>query len=169
MRALAAVALALAAAAPAAAAAPRFALLDLHDLARASKNEYGDVRPTQARPRAPLVVRCGAGCRLGSGWLGFGKGVGPTSSDVRRVSAGPSRIGWSLRLTLSARGRSRWQAFTHLAARRAKRAGVPDVLAVAVGGRILAAPLVNEIRLAGSVLELPGFSRADAKSAAKRF
>jgi len=168
MRALAAVVAALAVAAPASAAAPRFALLDLHDLTRASKNEYGDVHPTKARPRAALVVRCAAGCRFGSGWLGFAKVVGPSAGDVRRASAGPGRIGWSVRVTLSARGRSRWQAFTRLAARRAKQAGVPDVLAVAVGGRILAAPLSNEIRLAGSVLDLPGFSRADARLAAKR-
>jgi len=169
MRALAAVLIALVVAAPASAAAPRFALLDLHDLARASKNEYGDVHPTKARPRAALVVRCAAGCRFGAGWLGFAKGVGPAARDVRHVSAGPSRVGWSLRLTLTSRGRARWQAFARLAARRAKHTGVPDVLAVAVGGRVVGAQYASDVRLSGRVLELPGFSRSNARLAAKRF
>jgi hypothetical protein len=169
MRMLAALAVALVAAAPATAAAPRFALLDLHDLARASRNQYGDVRPTKARPHAGLVVRCGAGCRFGSGWLGFGQAVGPARSDVRRAAAVSTRIGWGLRLTLTARGRSRWQALARAAERRATRAGVPDVLAVAVGGRVLAAPFANEAQLSGRVLVLPGFSRSDARRAAKAF
>lgn len=169
MRTLAAVLVALVVAAPASAAAPRFTLLDLHDLARASKNEYGDVHVTKVPPRAAVVVQCAAGCRFGTGWLGFAKGVGPATSDVRHVSAAPGRIGWSLRVTLSARGSARWQAFARLAARRARHAGVPDVVAVAVGGRIVGAPYANEVRLAGRVLDLPGFSRSAAKTAAKRF
>jgi hypothetical protein len=169
MRVLAIVAAALVAAPWAAAATPRFTLLDLHDLAHASRNEYGDVQPTKARPEAAIVVRCGSGCRFGAGWLGFRHGVGPTRADVRRASAAPGRIGWSVRLTLTPRGRSRWQALAHLASRRAKHAGVPDVLPVAVGGRIVAAPLANEVRLAGRVLDLPGFSRSDARLAARAF
>jgi hypothetical protein len=169
MRNLAALVVALVVAAPAAAASPRFALLDLHDLAHASKNAYGDVHPTKTRPRAALVVRCASGCRFGAGWLGFARGVGPVAGDVRSASATRGRFGWSVRLTLSPRGRSRWQAFARLARRHEQHAGVPDVLAVAVGGRIVAASYANDVGLAGRVLELPGFSRSEAKSVAKRF
>lgn len=167
MRMLAAVVLALVVAAPAAGATPRFALLDLHDLVAASTNEYGDVRPAKARPHAAFVVRCAEGCRFGAGWLGFRQAVGPTRADVRRAAAARARVGWSLQLTLTARGRARWQAFAHGAARRAKRAGVPDVLAVALDGRIVAAPFASEARLRGTVLELQGFTRSAALLAAK--
>jgi hypothetical protein len=169
MRMLAVLAVALSVVAPAAAATPRFALLDLHDLAQASRNEYGDVLPTTRRPHAAFVVRCGTGCRFGTGWLGFRQSVGPAGADVRRATTVLGKIGWSVRLTLSARGRSRWQAFARLALRRERRAGVPDVLAVAVGGRVVAAPFASEAQLTGSVLDLPGFSRSGARLAARAF
>jgi hypothetical protein len=161
MRTLAAVVVMLVAAAPA--GTPRFALLDLHDLVAASTNEYGDVQPGTTRPHAAVVVRCGTGCRFGAGWLGFREAVGPVRADVRRAASAPGRAGWSVRLTLTARGRSRWLAFGRLAERRATRTGLPDVLAVAVGGRVVAAPFANEARLQGRVLELRGFTRSAAR------
>lgn len=157
----------LALAAPASAAAPRFGLFDLHDLAKASRNEFGDVKPTRRVPAAPFAVECGAGCRLGSGWLGFEQPVGPSAGDIRSASAGPGSIGWSVRLDLTARGRSRWRAYAAVAQARAKRAGVPDVLAVVFRGRILAAPLASTIRLVHGRLDVPGFTPAGARSAVK--
>jgi hypothetical protein len=167
MRILAVAAVALALAAPAAAATPRFALLDLHDLVRASKNEFGDVKPSARRPHAPLVARCAQGCRLGRGWLGFHAQIGPAASDILSAAAGRGRIGWSVRLTLSRRGQARWRSFARAAARRAKREGVPDVIAVAVAGRIVGIPFANQVSFRGRRLDLPGFSRADARAAAK--
>ena len=167
MRPLAFLFAALALAAPASAAAPRFGLFDLHDLAKASRNEFGDVKPTARIPAAPFAVECGAGCRFGPGWLGFTQLVGPTAADIRAASAGPGRIGWSVRLDLTARGRSRWRAYAAVAAARAKKAGVPDVVAVVVRGRILAAPLADTIRLVRGRLDVPGFSPANARTAAK--
>lgn len=158
---------ALAFAAPAA-ASPGFALFDLHDLAKASKNEYGDVKVTRGQPAAPFVVRCAGDCRFGAGWLGFVGTVGPRGGEVVSASSRAGPIGWSLRLRLTRRGRSAWLAYRHLADRRARRDGVADVLAVAVAGRILAVPLANQVRLAKSgVLDVPGFTRAGARAAAK--
>ena len=157
---------ALALAAPASAATPRFGLFDLHDVSKASRNEFGDVKPTRRVPDAAFAVECGAGCRLGPGWLGFTRLVGPTAADIRSASAGPG-IGWSVRLGLTARGRARWRAFAKVAAARAKKAGVPDVLAVVVSGRILAAPLADSVRLAHGALDVPGFTPANAKTAVK--
>ncbi|HEY2373936.1 MAG TPA: hypothetical protein VGH82_15545 [Gaiellaceae bacterium] len=154
-------------AAPASATAPRFGLFDLHDLSKASRNEFGDVKPTQRIPPAPFAVECAAGCRLGSGWLGFTRLVGPTAADIRSASAGPGRIGWSVRLDLTARGRARWRAFAKVAAARARKAGVPDVLALVVGGRILAAPLADTLRLMRGRLDVPGFTPANARIAVK--
>lgn len=154
-------------AAPASAAAPRFGLFDLHDLAKASRNEFGDVKPTHRVPAAPFAVECGAGCRLGSGWLGFEQLIGPAAADVRSASAGPGRIGWSVRLDLTTRGQARWRAYAAVAAAREKKAGVPDVVAVVFAGRILAAPLADTIRLVHGRLDLSGFTPANAKRAVK--
>jgi hypothetical protein len=165
MRIVAIAILALALVAPASAAAPRFGLFDLHDLAKGSRNEFGDVKPTRRIPKAPFAVACGTGCRLGSGWLGFTQLVGPTAADIRSVSAGPGRIGWSLRLELTARGLSRWRAYARVAAARARKAGVPDVLTVVVRGRILAAPLADTLRLGHGRLDVPGFTPGKARAA----
>gem|GEM_PF-4803329 len=169
MRALAALLASLAVAAPASAATPRFAVLDLHDLVRASRNAFGDVQTSRTRPPAPFVVRCGSGCRLGAGWLGFTGRVGPAAGQVVFASAVPGRGGWSLHLTLSPRGRAAWAAFARAAARREKREGVSDVLAVALGGRVLAVPFASQIAFSGPHLDLPGFTRANARLAAKSF
>jgi hypothetical protein len=167
MRFVAILVAALALASSASAAAPRFGLFDLHDLSKASRNEFGDVQPTRRVPAAPFAVECGAGCRLGPGWLGFSELVGPTAADIRAASAGPGRIGWSLHLDLTARGQSRWRAYARAAAARARKVGVPDVLAVVVGGRVLAAPLANTFRLAHGRLDVPGFTPANARTAVR--
>jgi hypothetical protein len=169
MRYLAAFLIILCFAAPAAAATPRFGLFDLHDLTKTSRNEYGDVKVSPRPPAAAFAVRCSSGCRFGTGWLGFVRSVGPAAGDVVSASARSGRIGWSLELGLSPRGQSRWRAFAKLAKVRARQAGVPDVLAIAVGARVLSAPLVDQIRFAGGRLELPGFTRAEARAAAKSF
>ena len=154
------------AAAPAAASVPRFGIFDLHDLAQASKNEYGDVKATPRQPKATFVVSCRTGCRLGRGWLAFNRDVGPAAGEIRSASAAPGRMGWSLRLRLTPDGQSHWLAYARVAAVRAKQTGVPDVLAVAVGGKVLAAPLANSVRLAKGRLDVPGFTRAEARAAA---
>jgi hypothetical protein len=169
VRLVATVLVALCCAAPAAAAGPRFGFYDLHDLAKGSRNAYGDLQVTRGRPAAPVVVRCAAGCRFGSGWLGFEHAVGPAFGDVAAAAAAPGRIGWSVKLGLSARGQSRWRTYLRAAKRRDRQAGVPDVLAVVVDGRILAAPFANQLRLVGGRLDVPGFSRAEARAAAKSF
>src|SRR5436305_7649120 len=120
VRTFAAVLIALSCAAPAAAAGPRFGLFDLHDLGKASKNEYGDVKVTHGRPAAAFVVRCATGCRFGAGWIGFEHSAGPRPGDVVSASAGPGRIGWSLKLRLTARGQSRWRSYARVADRRAR-------------------------------------------------
>jgi hypothetical protein len=167
MRFVAILVAALAIAAPASAGAPRFAFFDLRDLAKASRNEFGDVKPTHRIPSAAFAVECGGGCRLGAGWIGFTRLVGPAASDIRSASAGPGRIGWSVRLGLSAHGQALWRAYARVAAARARKAGVPDVLAVVVGGRILAAPLADTLRLVQGRLDVPGFTPADARSAVR--
>src|ERR1700687_6235673 len=136
MRLIALLSLALVFAAPASAAAPRFGLFDLNALARASHNIYGDVKVSQRMTALRgTVVHCGTGCRFGSGWLAFAQGPGLAAGDGQAASPagragagwpafakGPSlaagdvksarahsgRIGWSVDLGLTARGRSRW-------------------------------------------------------------
>jgi hypothetical protein len=160
--------LALVLAAPAAAAGPRFGLFDLNDLARASLNSYGDVKVSQrATALRGTVVRCGAGCRFGSGWLAFAKAPSLNGGDVVSAKAHSGRIGWSVDLGLTARGRTRWTAFSKISARRAKSSGFPDVLAAVVNGEILAVPYANNVRYKNGTLELVGFSRALALRAAK--
>ena len=165
MRFVAIALLALTLVAAASAGTPRFGLFDLHDLASASRNEFGDVKPTRRVPSAPFAVECSTGCRLGSGWLGFKQLVGPMGGDIRSASAGPGRIGWSVRLGLTERGQARWRPYARVAAARAKKAGVPDVVAVVVGGRILAAPLADTLHLVHGRLDVPGFTPANARAA----
>jgi hypothetical protein len=168
MRLLAIILCALAVAAPAAAAGPRFALFDLHDLARASHNVYGDVKVSK-RPAGlrGTVVRCGAGCRFGAGWLAFAPGPRLSAGDVVSAKAHDGRIGWSVDLRLTARGQARWAAFDKIAVQSAKSSGVPDVLAVVVDGSILALPFANDVRHKHGTLELTGFTRAGALRTAK--
>jgi hypothetical protein len=168
MRLVALLAVLLVFAAPAAAAGPRFGLFDLSDLAPASHNMYGDVKVSQrATALRGTVVRCGDGCRFGSGWLAFAKGPSLTAGDVVSAKAHSGRIGWSVDLGLSARGLSRWTAFSKLAAMRARSSGLPDIVAVVVDGEIVALPYANDVRHKNGTLELVGFSRAAALRAAK--
>jgi hypothetical protein len=160
--------LALVFAAPAAAAGPRFGLFDLNDLARASHNEYGDIKVSQrATALRGTVVRCGTGCRFGNGWLAFAKAPSLNAGDVVSAKAHSGRIGWSVDLRLTPRGLTRWTAFSKVAAQRAASSGVPDILAVVVNGEILALPYANDVRHKNGALELVGFGRAAALRAAK--
>jgi hypothetical protein len=155
-------------AAPAAAATPRFGVFNLDsDLARASRNEFGDVKVAEHKAALRgIVVRCAAGCRLGSGWLAFARPANLQAGDVSAARAHSGRIGWSVEVTLTARGRTRWTSFSRQAARHLRTNGVPDVLAVVVDGSILAAPFANDVRARHGTLELVGFRRADALRAA---
>ena len=106
------------------------------------------------------MVRCGTGCRFGNGWLAFAKGRALTAGDVLSAKAHSGRIGWSVDLGLTARGKARWTAFEQARRGSARsRAGVPDVLAVVVDGEILAAALRKYVRYKNGTLELVGFSR----------
>jgi hypothetical protein len=168
MRIAALLLLALAFAAPAAAAAPRFGIFDLRDLARDSHNVYGDVKVAKS-PAAlhGFVVRCGAGCRFGSGWLSFAKAPSLDAADVAAATAVAGRFGWSVDLTLTRAGKARWSAFGKAATVRERRNGVPDVLAVVVDGSILALPYTSDTRYKRGTLRLTGFERAGALRAAK--
>jgi hypothetical protein len=168
MRLVALLLLALVFAAPAAAATPRFGLFDLHDLARASHNVYGDVKVSK-HPTAlkGTVVRCGTGCRFGAGWLSFAKGPSLTAGDVVSATAHSGRIGWSVDVGLNTRGQARWTAFAKIAAQRRKSSGVPDVFVVVVNGSILALPYANDVHHKQGTLDLIGFTRAGARLMAK--
>ena len=168
MRLIALLLLALVFAAPAAAGAPHFGLFDLNDLAAASKNTFGDVKVSKRTTALRgTVVRCGTGCRFGTGWLAFAKGPSLTAGDVVSAKAHSGRIGWSVDVGLTARGQAHWTAFSKLARQRAKSSGVPDVLAVVVDGEILALPWASAVRYKNGTLELVGFYRAAALRAAK--
>jgi hypothetical protein len=162
--------LALVLASPASAAAPRFGLFNLNtDLSHASRNEFGDLRLAK-RPGTlhGVVVRCvRPGCRFGAGWIAFAKRASLTAGDISSAKASSGRIGWSVHLRLTTRGKARWAAFAKTAARRARTQGVPDVFVVVVGGSVVAAPFANQIRAKGGSVELVGFHRADARRAAQ--
>lgn len=150
----------------AAASAPVFGLWSLQgDLASASKNTYGDVA---VHPRAQVagrgaVVRCGAWCRLGPGWLAFAAPSRLSRTDVATATAARTkRDGWLVRLELTNRGRSRWDAFGRELRRSARVRGVPDVLAVVVGGQVAALPLASRVAARSGVVTLTGFSKAGA-------
>jgi hypothetical protein len=153
-----------------AAAAPRLGLYDLSaDLASASKNTFGDVA---VHPRAVLagkgtLVRCGAWCRLGSGWLALAAAAPRLGGgDISKARPLRRRIGWSVELTLTRRGRAAWKRLTAQAALHVRRRGVPPVYAVVANRTIVALPYANGIRVRGRVLELPGFTAAGAREAA---
>jgi hypothetical protein len=171
MRTVAAVVALLLITAPAAAAAPRFALWDLQsDLAHASRNEYGDVAVKRAAALAGkgTLVRCATWCRFGSGWLAFAKPSRLSAADVSSATVRyTKRQGWTVRLALRPFARARWSAFSHNVLAQAKLHGVPDVLVVAAGDQIAAAPLATQVSTARGVVTLTGFSRASARQVAK--
>jgi hypothetical protein len=156
-----------------AAAAPRLGLYDLSaDLAGASRNAFGDM---QVRPHAVLaqkapwatLVRCGPDCRLGSGWLALAAAAPRLGGgDIAKARPLRRRIGWSVELTLTRRGRAAWKRLTAQAALHVRRRGVPPVYAVVANRTIVALPYANGIRVRGRVLELPGFTAAGAREAA---
>jgi len=175
MRFLAALTLALTLAGPAAAATPRFGLFDLQtDLAKASRNKYGDVRIStsrvglESRAVGSTLVRCAAGCRFGPGWLALHSGPALSAADVVSVKAHLVRgTNWGLTVRLSAKGQARWRAFAKQANRNAAMRGVPDLLLVVVDGTILAQPYASDVSHKQGTLELDGFTRANARKAAK--
>ena len=173
-RVLAAACVALVLAAPASAAGPRFGLFDLDaDLAKASHNVYGDVLVVRSAAalarRAPgaILVRCAAGCRLGSGWLAFAKAPRLDSTGLSAATAAPGVRGWSVKLTLTARGRTIWLQTSRAAAAKAKRTGLPVVYAVVIDGAIVALPFSSDVRQEAGTLELPGFTKTGAEKAAR--
>ena len=169
MRLVALLLLALVFAAPAAAAGPRFGLFDLNDLARASHNEYGDVKVSQrATALRGTVVHCGTGCRFGSGWLAFAKAPSLNAGDVVSAKAHAGRIGWSVDLGLTARGLSPLDGVQQARARSARsRPASRMSSSSSSNGEILAVPYANDVRHKNGTLELVGFSRANALRTAK--
>jgi hypothetical protein len=159
---------ALALPAGAGAAAPRFALWDLQtDLSHASRNVYGDV---QVKPAPKLagrgtVVLCAAWCRFGKGSLAFSATPRLSAADVASARVAYSKHrGWVVQLTLRRPAVARWRAFVRNVTLGAKRRGVPDVLVVAAGGRVAAAPLATDVTSSGATVTLTGFARGGAKA-----
>lgn len=169
----------LALASGASAGTPRLALFDLRtDLAGASHNTYGDVKVwtnkagLAARTHGATLVRCAGDCTYGAGWLAFKRGPELAAGDVASAKTEHSRkAGWSLVLTLTPRGTTRFQAFKHSADPRARRLGVADALVVVLDGSIVAQPLESQLRLGkkAPTLAIPGFRRSQALAAAKLF
>jgi hypothetical protein len=164
---------ALAVPAAAGAAAPGFGLWDLQtDLSHVSRNVYGDVdvKPLHALAGKGTAVHCAAWCRFGSGWLAFSKRSRLAATDVASAKFAYSKHkGWFVQLTLRPSAVTRWRAFVRNVSLGAKQRGVPDVIVVAAGGQIAAAPLSTQITSSGSVVTVPGFSRASAKALAAHF
>jgi hypothetical protein len=142
---------------------PPFGIWDLQrDLAPTSRNGYGDVQP---KPRAALrgktFVRCGTWCRFGAGWLAFRTAPALGRGDVASATSGYSkRLGWHVRLELTSSGRRRWEAFV----RRVRLRGLPDVLVVAAGGEVAAAPLATEVSGLHGTVTLTDFTKASARA-----
>ena len=160
----------------ASAATPRFALYDVHtDLAAASHNDFGDVKVwtdrsgLAARVDGATLVRCGRDCTYGAGWLAFAHGPALSAGDVASAKARHAHGAWSVVLTLTARGQTRFAAFDKKATARGARRGVADALALVVDGEIVAQPLENQLKRGKTTLELPGFRRAQALAVAKLF
>jgi hypothetical protein len=154
----------------AASAAPRFALWDLQtDLAAASRNAFGDV---QAKPRAAVArhgtaIECAAWCRFGKGWLAFHAAPRVGAGDVATAAVGYSKkLGWHVRLTLKPSARRKWDRFAAVLRAGYRQRGVPDVLVVAAGERVVAAPFADQVHATSGVLTLTGFSKASAQALA---
>jgi hypothetical protein len=165
---------ALALAGGASAGTPRFALFNVHsDLASASHNSFGDVkvwkRETALARRAngATLVRCGADCTFGSGWLAFSRQPALSAGDVVSATTHRTKIGWSVVLGLSASGKAGFARFARLAALSGKARGVPDALVLVLDGTIVAQPLADQIHPGKATVEIPGFSHGNALRAAK--
>jgi hypothetical protein len=151
-----------------------FALFDVHtDLAPASHNAFGDVKVWRRRASLEQHVsiatfaRCGDACTFGRGWLAFAPAPAFSAADVSGATAVRTKVGWSVRLTLTPRGWTSWRRFHLRAARSGAGRGVPDALVVVLNGTIVAQPLANQVRHVKTALEVPGLSRANARLAAK--
>jgi hypothetical protein len=167
---------ALALAAGASAGTPRFALFDVHTgLAAASHNSFGDVKVWKrssalaARAYGATLVRCGPGCTYGPGWLAFVHAPALAAGDVAAAKAHHSRLGWTVLLTLTPGGRTRFASFNAKATLAGARRGIPDALVLVVGGTIVAQPLQNQLVAGRTTVEIPGLTRANALRAAKLF
>jgi hypothetical protein len=165
---------ALALAGAASAGTPRFALFNVHsDLAGASHNSYGDIKVWKLesalarRAHGATLVRCGGDCTFGSGWLAFSKKPALSAGDVVSAKTHRTKVGWSVVLGLSARGKTALVRFQRQAALSGKARGVPDALVLVLDGAIVAQPLADQIHPGKATVAIPGFSRANALRAAK--
>jgi hypothetical protein len=145
-----------------------FALWNLQaNLAPVSHNVYGDVaaKPHTVVAGHGTLVRCGAYCRFGSGWLAFRGAPELGRADVSSARARLSRKwGWVVELQLTAAGARRWAPEAAQLARDARKRGVPDVLVIAAGGQVVAAPVASDVFVTKRTLTLTGFTRAAAKA-----
>jgi hypothetical protein len=160
----------------ASAAGPRFALFDVHtDLAAASHNPFGDVKVWKrasalaARAHGATLVRCGSSCTFGAGWLAFVHAPALAAGDVASAKTRPAHLGWTIVLTLTARGHARFTSFDKRATLAGARRGIADPLALVVDGTIVAQPLQSQLRHGKATVTIPGFTRANALQAAKLF
>lgn len=156
------------------AATPGFALFDVHtDLAHASHNAYGDVKiwkrkaALASRVHGATLVHCGSACTFGEGWLAFTAGPALSARDVVAARAFRTKVGWSVVVTLTARGQSSWKTFSRQASLSSATRGVPDAFAIVLNGDIVAQPLADQVRHGKTSVELPGLSRANALRTAK--
>jgi hypothetical protein len=165
---------ALALASGASAGVPRFALFDVHtDLAGTSHNEFGDVKiwkrkpALAARTHGSVLVRCGSDCTFGPGWLAFAHGPALSAGDVASATARRAHFGWSVVLTLTARGQARFTGFETRASKAAAHRGIADALALVLDGTIVAQPLQSRLEHGKTTVAIPGLTRANALRAAK--
>jgi hypothetical protein len=158
---------------------PAFALFNVHsDLATASHNTFGDVKVWKREAalarhaHGATLVRCGGDCTFGPGWLAFSQKPVLSAGDVVSAKTQRTKIGWSVVLGLSARGKAGLARFQRQAALSAKARGVPDALVLVLDGTIVAQPLADQIHayqihLGKLTVAIPGFSRGNALRAAK--
>jgi len=150
---------------------PPFGVWDLQaDLAKVSHNAFGDVavKPRGAVAGHGSVVRCGAWCRFGDGWLALSAPPALGRTDVSRAAARFDRKkGWMVELNLTGRGWTRWQSFARRADRNGRNRGVPDVLVVATSGQVAGTPLASQVVAAQGSVTLTGFTRASARAVAQ--
>jgi hypothetical protein len=150
---------------------PPFAVWDLQaDLAKVSHNAFGDVavKPRGAVTGHGSVVRCGAWCRFGDGWLAFSAPPALGRTDVSRAAARfDGKKGWTVELHLTGRGWTRWQSFARRADRDGRKRGVPDVLVVTTSGQVAGTPMASQVFAAKGSVTLTGFTRASARAVAQ--
>ena len=152
-----------------AAPTPHFAVFDVHtDLATASHNVFGDVKIWKRKPalasrtHGATLVHCGANCTFGAGWLAFVNRPALSAGSVVAAKTHRTKVGWSVVLTLSPRGRSAWKAFSHRTSLSSATRGVPDALVLVLNGDIVAQPLASQVKQRATTVEIPGLSRKNA-------